>query len=233
MIRQRNYQMIGNGLWQIVTQIDAISKTVLIILLIMSILCWAIFIGKLILLSLKKRQLRTAMQEIKSAQSVDDLLMIATKERDTLPGYFLSQNLIYLQSLLKARAHTATPDSQYEWERMQDHMDQSLDQILAEQETYLPFLSTSAAVGPLLGLFGTVWGLIHAFVNISELQSADIATVAPGIAEALITTLGGLMVAVPALVMYNMLLVQVRRLEQQLVQFADRTGLIIQKIIHN
>lgn len=225
--------LMGNGLWHIVAQTDAISKSVLGILLVMSIICWAIFFGKIILLSLKKRQLRAAMQEIKSAQTVDDLLVIATKERDTLPGYFLSQNLIYLQSLLKARAQTLTPDNHHEWERMQTHIDQSLDVVLAEQETYLPFLSTCAAVGPLLGLFGTVWGLIHAFVSISELQSADIATVAPGIAEALITTLGGLIVAVPALVMYNILLVQVRRLEQQLVQFADRFGLIIQKILHS
>ena len=64
-------------------------------------------------------------------------------------------------------------------------------------------LSVSAAVSPLLGLFGTVWGLVHAFVRIGELQTADIATVAPGIAEALITTLAGLMVAIPALVMYH------------------------------
>ena len=225
--------LVGNGLWHIVTQIDALSKVILVILLVMSIVCWAIFFGKLILLSLKKRQLRTAIQDIKSAQSVDDLLAIATKERDSLPGYYLSQNLIYLQSLLKARAHTPTHNADQEWDRMQINMDQTLDTVLAEQENYLPVLSTCAAVGPLLGLFGTVWGLIHAFVRISELQSADIATVAPGIAEALIITLAGLVVAVPALVMYNILLVQVRRLEQQLVQFSDRAGLVIQKILHS
>ena len=78
------------------------------------------------------------------------------------------------------------------------------------EESYLPFLFTSASVSPLLGLFGTVWGLVHAFIRISEKQSADITTVAPGIAEALITTLAGLLVAVPALVMYHYLIAQIR-----------------------
>ena len=84
----------------------------------------------------------------------------------------------------------------------------NVDAIVVHEESYLPFLSTSAAVAPLLGLFGTVWGLIHAFMRISEKQVADITTVAPGIAEALVTTLAGLFVAIPALIMFNYLNIQ-------------------------
>jgi biopolymer transport protein ExbB/TolQ len=224
----------GNGLWQIVAQIDGISKAVLLILLVTSVLCWAIFIGKWILFSIKKRQLNRALQDLRQAQTVDDLLLLVSRQRDTLPSAYLSQNLIYLQSVLKSRSQTLTHDHmQREWERMQSHLDQTLEVALNEQESYMSFLSTSAAVAPLLGLFGTVWGLIHAFVRISELQSADIATVAPGIAEALITTLAGLIVAIPALVMYNVLAQQARHVEQSMMQFADRTGLIIQKILYS
>ncbi|TET34414.1 protein TolQ, partial [Candidatus Dependentiae bacterium] len=60
-------------------------------------------------------------------------------------------------------------------------------------------------------------------------QSADITVVAPGIAEALLTTLAGLMVAIPALIMYNYLVIRVRRVEHQIVQFADQISLIMQQ----
>ena len=111
---------------------------------------------------------------------------------------------------------------------MQYHINQTVDTLVSNEESYLPLLSTSAAVAPLLGLFGTVWGLVHAFIRISEKQSADITVVAPGIAEALITTLAGLVVAIPALVMYNYLVVRVRQIEDQIVNLADKVSFIIQ-----
>ena len=95
----------------------------------------------------------------------------------------------------------------------------------------LSILSTSAAVSPLLGLFGTVWGLIHAFIRISERQSADIATVAPGIAEALITTLTGLAVAVPSLIMFNYCRSQVGKIEQMFLTLSDNFIVKIQKFV--
>ncbi len=84
----------------------------------------------------------------------------------------------------------------------------------------------------MLGLFGTVWGLVHAFVSISQKQSADIATVAPGIAEALITTLAGLMVAIPALVMFVYLNTMVKDIEQKSMNLADRFILIAHRLMH-
>ena len=72
-------------------------------------------------------------------------------------------------------------------------------------------LATAAGVSPLLGLLGTVWGIIYAFINIGQQGSASIDTVAPGVAEALITTLVGLSVAIPALVGHNLLTVRINR----------------------
>jgi biopolymer transport protein TolQ len=116
------------------------------------------------------------------------------------------------------------------YEIMQYHIDQMVENVVAEEESYLPILATSAAVAPLLGLFGTVWGLIHAFIRISEKQAADITVIAPGIAEALITTLAGLIVAIPALVLYNYLVIRVRQLEGQIIHLADRLMFIVQQL---
>jgi biopolymer transport protein ExbB len=90
-------------------------------------------------------------------------------------------------------------------------------------------LSTTASVAPLLGLFGTVWGLVHAFMNIAATQSADITAVAPGIAEALITTIAGLLVAIPALVMYNVTVQIHTRLRERVYTLVDTVLLFLHK----
>lgn len=109
--------------------------------------------------------------------------------------------------------------------------DSATAEYVYREEAYLPVLSTSAAVAPLIGLFGTVWGLIHSFVRMAEFHSADITTVAPGIAEALITTLAGLLVAIPAMLMFHVLQARVRTIEQQLQGAADRALVFMHAMI--
>jgi len=208
----------GNALWHLVRQSDTVSKLVLLILLSMSILCWAVFFYKVILLKIKNKQLKKARAALRPVRSVDDLVKVVASLSDTLPGYVLSQNLVFVRSLLEKSGGAL---NHHQLELVQQHVEQAVDDSVHYEEAYLPILSTSAAVSPLLGLFGTVWGLVHAFIRISELQTADIAAVAPGIAEALITTLAGLVVAIPAVVMFNYVQVQVRGIEQQLFAIAD------------
>ncbi len=159
--------------------------------------------------------------------SIDDLVGIATHFSGTVPGQLLSHSLLTLDTLLRRKPERVTNN----WDLVQYHIDQTADTLIASEESYLPILSTNAGVAPLLGLFGTVWGLIHAFVRISEKQSADITVVAPGIAEALITTLAGLIVAIPAFVMYNYLVTRVRHTEVHINQLADRVSFIVQQAL--
>ena len=98
---------------------------------------------------------------------------------------------------------------------------QHIGTLMLEEECYLPLLGSSAAVSPLIGLFGTIWGLIHAFLDISKEKSADISTVAPGIAEALITTLAGLVVAIPAMIAFHYFSHELRRIESQLLDIGE------------
>jgi len=109
-------------------------------------------------------------------------------------------------------------------------MEQTTAQLVAAEESYISILSMSVSVSPLMGLFGTIWGLIHAFVRIGEFQSADIATVAPGIAEALITTLAGLMVAIPAAIMFNVVTNRLRDFERQMFLLTDAVASILQRV---
>ena len=217
----------GNSLWQLVYQSDTVSKFVLLILLGMSIACWAVFLGKLALLRIKEQQFKNINKKAQTAKTVATVVEIASSARNTAPAYFISRNLTFLKEIVSDVHQKINP---YEWELLERNIDNNIDAMLLHNEEYLAVLSSSAAVAPLLGLFGTVWGLIHAFIRISETQVADIATIAPGIAEALITTLAGLLVAIPALVMFNYLQTKIRTLEQQLITLSDRITFIFQQL---
>lgn len=223
----------GNALWHLIMQSDAVSKGVLLILLGLSIVSWALFFYKYIVLRSKKKELRNAIAQLNNIQTFDELLSVGYRLNNTLGGYFLNRNLMFLKSLLEtAKVHGRSSLNGEERELLREHAYQVIDDIMVQEESNLPFLSATAAVSPLLGLFGTVWGLVHAFVSISQKQSADIATVAPGIAEALITTLAGLMVAIPALVMFVWINTMLKGLEQRSVNLADKFVTVAHRLMH-
>jgi len=222
-------RVFGNALWHLVKQSDAITKGVLLILLVMSIICWTIFFYKIIILRIKRRQLKDAIEQIKSIKTFEELLTVASNFTHTLPGYFLAKMLLAVKGFMQARSSIEGQMlSMHEYEFVRERMDQVVGELIAVEESYVSVLSIAASVSPLLGLFGTVWGLVQAFVSIGEMQSADIATVAPGIAEALITTLAGLMVAIPAAIMFNWIMGQLRDLERQLYTISDSVASILQ-----
>lgn len=225
--------LFGNSLWFLVKQSDTVTKIILLILLIMSIMSWAIFLYKLIMFRIKKHQLYDAIDFLKRVTTMEGLLTAAQKFAQTLPGNLISQTLIDFKTTVQGSELSSKGllnESQFS--HVQELIDQTVTDLLATEESYIPFLSVSAAVSPLLGLFGTIWGLIHSFVRIGQLQTADIATVAPGIAEALITTLAGLIVAIPALAMYHYAITQLRTIERRLFALADNIGTIIHTHCH-
>jgi len=222
----------SNSIWQLVVQADTVSKLVLLVLLFASIVCWSIFFFKFILFRIKRRQIIRALESIKRAESFNGLLSVASEQKSTLPGYFLVKNLSFLKSIITIDTETQRVDMDpLKWDLFLQHIDQSIEDIIYNEQSYLSVLSTSAAASPLIGLFGTVWGLVHAFVRISQKHSADIATVAPGIAEALITTLAGLAVAVPSLIMFNYCSTKVREIDRLFAMLSDQLIIKIQKFV--
>ena len=223
-------KFFGNSLWYLVKQSDVVTKIVLLILLFMSIFCWAIFLYKVIMFRIKRRQLEDAITCLKRVTTLEGLITAASRFANTLPGYLISKSLVACKHSMNKSEGSAALLTESSYEHLQDSIDQTVVELVALEESYAPMLSVSAAVSPLLGLFGTVWGLVHAFVRIGELQTADIATVAPGIAEALITTLAGLMVAIPSLAMYHYVANKIRGVERQLFVCADQISMIMRSL---
>ncbi len=106
-----------------------------------------------------------------------------------------------------------------------DNVERSLKRAAANEmtslEDLLPFLATTGSVGPFIGLFGTVWGIMSAFLAIGNQANASLDVVAPGIAEALIATAIGLVAAIPAVMAYNYFVRRIRVLESETEAFAS------------
>ena len=96
-------------------------------------------------------------------------------------------------------------------------------------EMNLPFLATAGSISPYIGLFGTVWGIMHAFTGLANIEQATLASVAPGIAEALVATAIGLFAAIPAVVGYNRFATQVDQLALRIDSFVDEFSNVLQQ----
>ena len=96
-------------------------------------------------------------------------------------------------------------------------------------ESNLSFLASVGSVSPYVGLFGTVWGIMHAFIGLANLQQVTLATVAPGIAEALVATAIGLFAAIPAVIAYNRFARDIDRIAIQLETFIEEFSNILQR----
>ncbi|HBR71072.1 TPA: hypothetical protein DIC20_05010 [Candidatus Dependentiae bacterium] len=221
-----------SNLWQLIKSSDTMTIVVLALLLGMSVFCWTIFLYKLILWRIKRRQLQSALTHMKNAEDLDDVLYVTSKFSNTLPGYFLSRALTYLKSLLITSDGREKVLCDREWSVLEHMMQQVHDSILFGEEQLVPLVGACAAIAPLLGLFGTVWGLMNAFVGISHQHSADITAIAPGIAQALTTTVGGLLVAIPALVIFNYLNMQLRAIDEQINMLSDRFIWLAQRLFY-
>lgn len=214
------WSMCNSEMFILIKNLDITSKLVLLILLILSVLCWTIFFYKLILFRIKNKEVASVISDLKMVKDQEKIRELSFHYKGTIAGYFLRQ-------ILEEIPYCKTNDGQINLEKMQTSMTALIDDVMQAQEQYLPILSISASISTLLGLFGTVWGLILAFIGISQQQTADIATVAPGIAAALITTLAGLMVAIPAVVMLGWLNMSLSEIEAKCIKLARCIMVII------
>jgi biopolymer transport protein ExbB/TolQ len=178
---------------------DPVVKAVMLGLAIASVGCWAIILEKLVRLSWLRGQIRQLEAVAKSAVSAANArglvrTVVAAAQSEAEDGASRGED----RSDVRARLDRA--------------MRISFKRELQRQESGLPFLATIGSSAPFIGLFGTVWGIMNSFTAIGLQQDTSLATVAPGIAEALFATALGLAAAIPAVMAYNAVSVSLNRL---------------------
>jgi len=214
----------------LVLQAGPVAKAVLLILLGFSIVSWTIVFDRW-------RYFRQATEHIRRFQNVFatsglvNLRQVLQKLKEGPLSRLAQAGMAEFELSFKRRgnpgpavAPAATAGEEFRRGALLENVERALVTAIEEEvsrsERRLPFLATTAAVGPLLGLFGTVWGIMSSFVAIGARGSANIQAVAPGIAEALIVTACGLAAAIPAAVAFNHYLGRVRVLEEELGAFS-------------
>jgi biopolymer transport protein ExbB/TolQ len=116
-------------------------------------------------------------------------------------------------------------------ERIERVMRLALNGEMRRLETHLPFLATLGSAAPFIGLFGTVWGIMRSFAGIAAANNTSLAVVAPGIAEALFATAMGLAAAIPAVVAYNKITVELGRFAGRMQGLIGRSGGLLARAI--
>jgi biopolymer transport protein TolQ len=200
---------------------DPVVKGVLVLLLAASVWSWAVIIDKLWRLGAASRSAREHEARAAAARSPHELA--TTKERPEArdpAGHVLSAGLA--ESAAEPRPQPETPGERRE--RIERAMRLALNTELRRLEARLPFLATLGSAAPFIGLFGTVWGIMRSFEGIAAANNTSLAVVAPGIAEALFATAMGLAAAIPAVVAYNKITVDLGRFAGRMQALIGRSG---------
>ena len=218
--------LFGNALWHLLVQSDVVTKIIMVGLLVVSIICWTVIFYKWVQIAEKSKQLEQLLAKIERVRTSSDLTRLVHDASNFFAGELIIE-------YVEQRTSYGKKSLDYHEKEVLDEIRYGIiDELVFSELSYLLVLFIAAACGPLIGLFGTVWGLMHSFMSIAQKHTADIVTVAPGIAEALLTTLAGLMVAIPALIMYHYFTHRVRLLEHDLYKLSDVIVRIVQTSNH-
>lgn len=176
---------------------DWVVKSVMILLLLASVLSWALFVSKQIQVSLACKHAARLLKELIASENLKE-----GKQRSfDKKGGGLALIDTALHELDLSALGTASDDGIKE--RVQISLERTQASLNSKMTAGTGILATIGSVGPFVGLFGTVWGIMNAFIGIAKAQSTTLDVVAPGIAEALLATAIGLVAAIPAVIMYN------------------------------
>ena len=204
-----------------------VVQAVVLLLVLVSIASWAAIFRKLVALK-KVQQLNEEFdREFWSGTSLNDLAAGAAqnaKHSGPMERIFASGMREY-QKLRERRITDTGTLLDGARRAMRASYQRELDAI----ESNLSFLATVGSVSPYVGLFGTVWGIMHAFTGLAALEQVTLATVAPGIAEALVATAIGLFAAIPAVVAYNRFAHDIDRVANKLETFIEEFSNILQR----
>jgi biopolymer transport protein TolQ len=212
---------IGNSteLLSMLAGATLVVKLVLGLLLIMSIISWALIFYKLFLLTKVKNSIRKDFESFANARDLATALR-TLKQRSNSRLYVIGARAVSEIRALERSGLPQTGRSKVGADNIRRVLRQVVSSEVSKLAYALSFLATCTNSAPFIGLFGTVWGIMHAFQSIGLQQSAALATVAPGIAEALVATAFGLAVAIPASVAYNSFLGVLNSIETELVNYA-------------
>jgi biopolymer transport protein TolQ len=209
----------------LVLNASLVVQLVMVGLLVTSLISWSVIFGKLFALKRVRAQGEEFERDFWSGRNLNELYQGATSKPKTaaMERIFASG----MREFMKLRERRLDAAAQIDGARraMRASFQRELDVI----ESGLSFLASVGSVSPYVGLFGTVWGIMHAFVGLANMTQVTLATVAPGIAEALVATAIGLFAAIPAVIAYNRFSRDIDRIAIQFETFIEEFSNILHR----
>jgi len=215
------------SLWGLFLQSDIVVKLVILCLLLASIWVWAIIFEKVTTIRRANRDANTFEDHFWSGGSLDELYDNEGQKPDhPMAAVFGAAMGEWRRTARIAGAdisHTAVR------ERVDRAMNVTIQREMERLERWMIFLASVGATAPFIGLFGTVWGIMHSFSAIAAMHNTNLAVVAPGIAEALFATAIGLVAAIPAVLAYNAIGTDLARYAARLEGFGTEFSAILSR----
>jgi len=213
--------------WSLFLRADWVVKLVMIILVLASLWSWGIAVDKAITMFLLKRRATAFEDTFWSGKTLDELSAAMSGDtRDPMARVFAAAMREYDESKAMPRTDAVNISSQ---QRIDSVMNLVVNREMAKAERGMSVLATVGSASVFIGLFGTVWGIMNAFIEIAEQQNTNLAVVAPGIAEALLATGLGLLAAIPAVIFYNKLSSDSDRIIGGYEAFSDEFATILSR----
>jgi len=233
---------LSGDIWVLFLYAGPMVKGVILLLLSLSVICWGISLFKLLILRSALNESESFLDIFWNNQSLKRTFADAKQLENSPLAEIFRSGYLELQQIQKqeerADGKSLTSDAPttshlnlYGLGAIKRALDQAATAELTRLEKNLGFLATTGSIAPFIGLFGTVWGIMSAFGDIGRQGSANLATVAPGIAEALIATAFGLLAAIPAVVLYNYFLGRIKMLTAEMDNFSSELLNIIERYL--
>jgi biopolymer transport protein TolQ len=202
---------IGEEIVNLISQSGPVAKAVLLILLGFSILSWSIILSKWAAVKRARAQSGRFLRAFRKSKRLQDVAAISEQFR---PSPLVA---VFDGGFEEIRRQGGVPRNVTAIQRA---MQIGSSEELTRLESRLPWLATTGAITPFIGLFGTVWGIIDAFHGLGTAGAATLRAVAPGISEALIATAAGLFAAIPAVIFYNLFTQNMREFGARMDDFS-------------
>lgn len=200
----------NNNLISLAMNADIVVQLMLLALVVFSVVSWAIIGSKHSQLKKAKKSSKKFFQLFWQAKSIDAIVAKGSFRKSPAFNIFKAG----VDKLRENQDKKAAPLVEKEIKR-------TTEDELSRMEYGISFLATTGSAAPFIGLFGTVWGILHAFWKIGRTGASSIAIIGPHIAEALISTAIGLAAAIPAVIFYNFYVSRIRDISKDLYDFAD------------
>jgi biopolymer transport protein TolQ len=215
------------SMWGLFAQADIIVKIVMTGLICASVVVWAVWMEKTFTLRRVNRAADAFEDRFWSGGSLDELY----DQQGAQPAHPMAA--VFGAAMAEWRRTARVAGREIARTGVKERVDRAINVTIGREmerlERWLIFLASVGSIAPFVGLFGTVWGIMRSFASIAQMKNTNLAVVAPGIAEALFATAIGLVAAIPAVLFYNKISVDMDRFAGRLEGFGSEFGAILSR----